>query len=156
MAGPMRRVFVYLAIAGLCGLIGGVGLSGELGANVYETDGVVTGTHTTGSGSSRTGRVGRVYWVDVRSDAYDEYSLHNTPLYDAVRANEDRRITLEITDVGNDVKRVSHMRYLGRTYTETTKSEGVGVAIAFFVLAGLFLFAAVRRWIRVRRRPAPV
>jgi hypothetical protein len=153
----MRRVFIYLAIAGLCGLIGGVGLSGELGANVYETDGVVTGTHTTGSGSAgRTGGVGRVYWVDVRSDTYDEYSLHNAPLYDAVHANKERQITLEITDVGSGVERVSHMRYLGRTYTETTKSEGVGVAIAFFVLTALFLFAAVRRWIRIRRRPAPV
>jgi hypothetical protein len=152
----MRRVFIYLALAGLCGLIGGVGLSGELGANVYETDGVVTGTHTSGSGASRPGHIGRTYWVDVRTDTYDEYSLHNAPLYDAVHANKERQITLEITDVGNGVERVSHMTYLGRTYTETTKSEGVGVAIAFFVLTALFLFAAVRRWIRVRRRPAPV
>ena len=154
----MRRVFVYLALAGLCGLIGGVGLSGELGANVYETPGAVLGTRTTGSGSasSRTGSIGTTYWVDVRSDTYDEFSLHNKPLYDAVRANKEREITLEITDVGNGVERVSHMRYLGRTYTETTRSEGIGVAIAFFVLAALFLLAGVRRWIRIRRRPAPV
>ena len=150
----MRRVFVYLAIAGFWGLAGGIGLSGELGASVYEVEAEVTGTHTTGSARTRRRPVGRRYWVDVRTDAYDEYSLHNTPLYDAVRANDERRITLEITDVGNGVKRVSHMRYLGRTYTETTKGEGVGVSIAFFVLAALFLLAAVRRWIRLRRRTA--
>src|SRR5688572_20086975 len=119
MLGRMRRVVVYLAIAGFWGLAGGVGLSGELEANVYETDGAVIGTHTSGSGSSGLGRVGRIYWVDVRSDTYDEYSLHNKPLYDAVRANKERRITLEITDKGSGVRRVSHMRYLGRTYSET-------------------------------------
>ena len=135
----MRRAVIYLVLAGLCGLIGGVALAGELGADVTTVDGLIVGTHTGRTGGGNGGRR-TVYYVDVeRQDTFERDSVRNAPFYDAYEASQDPHVTLDIRDTGDGVERVAQVHYLGHTYAGTTKAEGVGVAIAFLVLAVLLL-----------------
>ena len=152
----MRRAVIYFVLAALCGLVGGVGLSGELGADVYEADGLIVGTHTGrirgGNGVSST-----THYVDVeRQDTFEEVSVRNSPFYDAYEESQDPHVVLEIRDVGDGIENVSAAHYLGKTYRGQTKAEGIGVAIAFFVLTALFLGLGIRRIVVVRRKRARV
>ena len=63
----------------------------------------------------------------------------------------DPHVTIEYRATGPDVERISAVHYLGHTYEATTKAEGVGVAIAFFVLSALFLALGIRRLVVTRR-----
>ena len=146
---------IYFVIAAIAGLIGGIGLSGELGADVTTVDGVIVGTHT-GRIRGANGGSSTVYYVDVeRQDTLEQVSVRNALFYDAYQASQDTNVTLDIRTTGPDVERVSAVHYLGHSYEGTTKAEGVGVAIAFFVLTALFLALGIRRAIVVRRKPPP-
>ncbi len=152
----VRRAVIYFVLAALAGLVGAVGLTGELHAEVTDVDGVIVGTHTGRIGGANGGS-STVYYVDVeRQDTFERVSVRNAPFYDAYEANDDPNVTLEIRDTGSDVERVSAVHYLGHTYEATTKAEGVGVAIAFLVLSVLFLALGIRRAIVTRRRPPSV
>jgi hypothetical protein len=152
----MRRAVIYFVLAALCGLVAGVGLSMELGAEVNEVDGLIVGTHTGrirgGNGVSST-----THYVDVeRQDTFEEVSVRNAPFYDAYEASHDPHVVLEIRDMGDGIEEVGAAHYLGKTYEGQTKAEGIGVAIAFFVLTALFLGLGIRRIVVVRRkRPKP-
>ena len=127
------------------GLIGGVALAGELGADVTTVDGVIVGTHTGHVGGANGGST-TVYYVDVeRQDTFEQDSVRNARFYDAYQASHDPHVTLEIRATGPDVERIAAAHYLGHTYDATTKAEGVGVAIAFLVLSAVFLALAIRR-----------
>src|SRR5262245_33506843 len=135
----MRRAVIYFVLAAVCGLIGGVALAGELGADVTTVDGVIVGTHTESARGANGGRT-TVYYVDVeRQDTFEAVSVRNARFYDAYEASRDPDVTLDIRATGDDVERVAAVHYLGSSYDGTTKAEGVGVAIAFLVLAGVFL-----------------
>jgi hypothetical protein len=152
----MRRAVIYFVLAALCGLVAGVGLSGELGADTYTVDGLITGTHTGGIRGANGAR-STVYYVDVeRLDTLDEVSVRNAPFYDAYEANGETDVTLDIRDLGDGVEDVSAAHYLGHSYEGTTKAEGIGVAIAFFVLTAAFLALAIRRVVVVRRQRVTV
>jgi len=152
----VRRAVIYFVLAALCGLVGGVGLSGELGADTTAVDGLIVGTHT-GAIRGANGARSTVYYVDVeRLDTLEQVSVRNAPFYDAFVASGETDVTLDIRDLGNDVESVAAAHYLGHTYEGTTKAEGVGVAIAFFVLTALFLALGIRRVVVVRRKPATV
>ena len=147
----VRRAVIYLVLAAIAGLIGGVGLAGELGAHVTTVDGVIVGAHKErvrgANGGSTT-----VYYVDVeRQDTFEHVSVRNAGFYDAYRASQDENVTLDIRSTGSGVERVSEAHYLGHTYDGTTKAEGVGVAIAFLVLTAVFLALGVRRAVVTRR-----
>jgi len=147
----VRRAVIYFVLAALCGLVGGVGLSGELGAEVTNVDGLIVDTHTEGMRGANGGRT-TVYYVDVeRQDTFDRVSVRNAPFYDAYEASKDPHVVLEIRDLGNGVEKISAAHYLGKTYEGTTKTEGIGVAIAFFTLTALFIGLGIRRVIIVRR-----
>jgi hypothetical protein len=152
----MRRAVIYFVLAALCGLVAGVGLSMELGAEVNEVDGLIVGTHTGrirgGNGVSST-----THYVDVeRQDTFEEVSVRNAPFYDAYEASHDPHVVLEIRDMGDGIEEVGAAHYLGKTYEGQTEAEGIGVAIAFFVLTALFLGLGIRRIVVVRRkRPKP-
>ena len=151
----VRRAIIYFVLAALAGLVGGVGLSGELGADVTTVDGLIVGTHT-GRISGANGGSSTVYYVDVeRQDTFERDSVRNAPFYDAYEASHDPHVSIEFRATGPDVERISAVHYLGHTYDATTKAEGVGVAIAFLVLSALFLALGIRRVILTRRkRPA--
>jgi hypothetical protein len=150
----MRRAVIYFVLAALCGLVGAVGLSGELGAKTSTVDGLIVGTHT-GHIRGSNGVRSTVYYVDVeRLDTLEEVSVRNSPFYDAYKASGETDVTLDIRDKGSGVEDVSAAHYLGHTYEGTTKAEGIGVAIAFFVLTALFLALGIRRVIVVRRKRA--
>lgn len=152
----VRRAVIYFVLAALAGLVGAVGLSGELGAEVTNVDGVIVDTHTERTRGANGGS-STVYYVDVeRQDTFERVSVRNARFYDAYEASDDPNVTLEIRDTGSDVERVSAVHYLGHTYEATTKAEGVGVAIAFLVLSALFLVLGIRRVIVKRRAPPPV
>ncbi|MEY2523829.1 MAG: hypothetical protein QOJ66_2394 [Ilumatobacteraceae bacterium] len=151
----VRRAVIYLVLAAIAGLIGGVALAGELGADVSTVDGVIVGTHT-GRVSGANGGSTTVYYVDVeRQDTLEHDSVRNAGFYDAYQASHDTHVTLEIRATGPDVDRIAAAHYLGRTYDATTKAEGVGVAIAFLVLSAVFLALAIRRALVARRAPSP-
>ena len=150
----VRRAVIYFVLAAVCGLVGGVGLSGELGAEATNVDGLIVDTHTERIRGASGGRT-TVYYVDVeRQDTFEQVSVRNAPFYDAYEANKDPRVVLEIRDLGDGVEQISAAHYLGKTYEGTTKTEGVSVAIAFFLLAALFLGLGIRRVIVVRRKRA--
>jgi hypothetical protein len=152
----VRRAVIYFVLAALAGLVGAVGLSGELGAEVTNVDGVIVGTHTERTRGANGGS-STVYYVDVeRQDTFEQVSVRNARFYDAYKASNDPNVTLDIRSTGEDVERVSEVHYLGHNYAGTTKAEGVGVAIAFLVLAAVLLGLGIRRVIVVRRAPAPV
>jgi len=152
----MRRAVIYLVLAALCGLVGGVALSGQLGAETNTVDGLIVGTHT-GHIRGSNGLSSTVYYVDVeRLDTLEQVSVRNAPFYDAYVASGETDVTLDIRDLGIDVESVAAAHYLGHTYEGTTKTEGVGVAIAFFVLTALFLALGIRRVVVVRRKAATV
>ena len=143
--GFVRRAVIYFVLAAIAGLIGGVGVAGELGADVTTVDGVIVGTHT-GHLRGANGASTTVYYVDVeRQDTLEQDSVRNAGFYDAYKASHDPHVTLDIRSTGPDVERIAAAHYLGRTYDATTKAEGVGVAIAFFVLSAVFLTLAIRR-----------
>jgi hypothetical protein len=151
----VRRAVIYFVLAAIAGLIGGVALAGELGADVTTVDGVIIGTHTGHISGANGGRT-TVYYVDVeRQDTFEQTSVRNARFYDAYQASHDPHVTLEIRATGPDVERISAAHYLGRTYDATTKAEGVGVAIAFLVLSAVCLAFAIRRALVVRRVPSP-
>lgn len=151
----VRRAVIYFVLAAMAGLIGGVALAGELGADVTTVDGVIVGTHT-GHVRGANGASTTVYYVDVeRQDTLEQDSVRNARFYDAYQASRDPHVTLEIRATGPDVERIAAARYLGRTYDATTKAEGVGVAIAFLVLSAVFLALAIRRALVARRAPSP-
>jgi hypothetical protein len=151
----VRRAIIYLVLAALAGLVGGVGLSGELGADVTTVDGLIVGTHT-GRIRGSNGVSSTVYYVDVeRQDTLEQDSVRNARFYDAYQASHDPHVTLEIRATGPDVERIAAAHYLGHTYDATTKAEGVGVAIAFLVLSAVFLGLAIRRLLVARRAPSP-
>jgi|GEM_PF-6176945 len=151
----VRRAVIYFVLAAIAGLIGGVALAGELGADVTTADGVIVGTHT-GRLSGANGASTIVYYVDVeRQDTFEQDSVRNARFYDAYEASRDPHVTLEIRTTGRDVDRIAAAHYLGRTYDATTKAEGVGVAIAFLVLSAVFLALAIRRALVARRIPSP-
>jgi hypothetical protein len=151
----VRRAVIYFVVAAIAGLIGGVALAGELSADVTTVDGVIVGTHT-GRMRGANGGSSTVYYVDVeRQDTFERDSVRNAPFYDAYQASQDPHVTLDIRTTGPDVDRIAAAHYLGRTYEGTTKAEGVGVAIAFLVLAALLLALGIRRTIVVRRTPPP-
>jgi hypothetical protein len=152
----VRRAVIYFVLAAIAGLIGGVALAGELGADVTTVDGVIVDTHTQRASGANGGST-TVYYVDVeRQDTFEQDSVRNARFYDAYQASHDPHVTLDIRATGPDVERISAVHYLGRTYEATTKTEGVGVAIAFLVLAALFLALGIRRALVARRAPAPV
>ena len=149
---PVRRAVIYFVLAVFAGLVGGVALSGELGADVSTVDGVIVGTHTE-RGHGANGGSRRIYYVEVeRQDKFEQESVRNAPFYDAYEAIKDPHVTLEIRDTGSDIDRVAEVHYLGHTYDGTTAAEGFGVAIAFLVLSALFLGLGIRRTVVVRRR----
>ena len=149
----VRRAVIYFVLAAIAGLIGGVALAGELGADVTTVDAVIVGTHT-GRLRGANGASSTVYYVDVeRQDTLEQDSVRNAGFYDAYKASHDPHVTLEIRTTGPDVERIAAAHYLGRTYDATTKAEGVGVAIAFLVLSAVFLALAIRRALIVRRAP---
>ena len=151
----VRRAVIYFVLAAMAGLIGGVALAGELGADVTTVDGVIVGTHT-GHVRGANGGSTTVYYVDVeRQDTLKQDSVRNARFYDAYQASHDPHVTLEIRATGPDVERIAAAHYLGRTYDATTKAEGVGVAIAFLVLSAVFLALAIRRALVARRAPSP-
>lgn len=153
---PVRRAVIYLVLAAVCGLIGGVALGGELSADTNAVDGLIVGTHT---GRIRGANGGRdtVYYVDVeRQDTFQQESVRNAPLYDAFEASQDPHVVLDIRDLGNGVESVAAAHYLGKTYDATTKAEGVGVAIAFLVIAAVFLGLGIRRIVVVRRKRSTI
>jgi hypothetical protein len=151
----VRRAVIYFVLAAIAGLVGGVGLSGELGAHVTAVDGIIVGTHT-GRIRGANGGSSTVYYVDVeRQDTFEQESVRNAKFYDAYQASQDPHVTLDIRATGPDVERVSAVHYLGHTYEGTTKAEGVGVAIAFFVLTAVFLALGIRRVVVTRRAPPP-
>ena len=153
----MRRAVISFVLAALCGLVGGVGLSGQLGAEVTHVDGLIVDTHTTRTGGASGGGRHTVYYVDVeRQDTFERVSVRNSPFYDAYQASHDPHVVLEIRDLGSGVESVAGADYLGKQYDGTTKAEGIGVAIAFFVLTALFLALGIRRVIVVRRKRPPV
>jgi hypothetical protein len=146
---------IYLVLAAIVGLMAGVSLAGELNAEVTTVDGLIVGTHT-GRIRGSSGASTTTYHVEIlRLDTVEEESVHNAPLYDAYEANGETDVTLDIIDVGSGVDRISAVHYLGRTYVGTSKAEGIGVSIAFIVLAVLFLALGIRRLVVVRRRPTP-
>ena len=151
----VRRAIIYLVLAALAGLVGGVGLSGELGADVTTVDGLIVGTHT-GRIRGSNGVSSTIYYVDVeRQDTFERDSVRNAQFYDAYEASHDPHVSIEFRATGPDVERISAVHYLGHTYEATTRAEGIGVAIAFFVLSALFLALGIRRVIVTRRkRPA--
>lgn len=152
----MRRSVIYFVLAAIAGLIGGVGLAGELSAHVTRVDGLVVGTHK-GSTRGANGGSTTTYYVDVeREDTFERDSVRNARFYEAYRAAQDPHVTLEIRTTGPDVERIASVRYLGHTYEATTKAEAVGVAIAFLVLTALFVVLGVRRAVKVRRARLPV
>jgi hypothetical protein len=152
----VRRAVSYFVLAALAGLVGGVSLAGELGADVTTLDGVIVGTHT-GRIRGANGGSSTVYYVDVeRQDTFERDSVRNAPFYDAYEASGDPHVTIEFRNTGSDVERISAVHYLGHTYDATTKAEGVGVAIAFLVLSALFLALGIRRVIVKRRAPPAV
>jgi hypothetical protein len=156
MMAHMRRAVVYFVLAAIAGLIGGVGLAGELGAHVTRVDGLIVGTHK-GRAAGANGASTTIYYVDVeREDTLERDSVRNARFYDAYQAAEDPHVTLEIRDTGQHVERISSVRYLGHTYDATTKAEGVGVAIAFLVLTVVFLGLGIRRTVKMRRARVPV
>ena len=151
----VRRAVIYFVLAAIAGLIGGIGLSGELGADVTTVDGVIVGTHT-GRIRGANGGSSTVYSVDVERQAtFEQDSVRPARFSDAYQASGDTHVTLDIRTTGPDVDRISAAHYLGHTYEGTTKAEGVGVAIAFLVLTAVFLALGIRRVIVVRRKPSP-
>ena len=153
----MRRAVIYFVLAAVCGLIGGVGLWGQLGAEVTNIDGLIVDTHTERTGGTNSGGRHTVYYVDVeRQDTFERVSVRNAPFYDAYEASQDPHVVLEIRDLGDGVESVAAAHYLGKKYDGTTKAEGIGVAIAFLVLTAVFLALGIRRVIVVRRKRATV
>ena len=155
----VRRAVIYLVLAAIAGLIGGVGLAGELGAHVTTVDGVIVGTHRERTRGANGGST-TTYYVDVeRQDTLEHYSVRNAPFYDAYKASQDEDVTLDIRSTGRGSERVSAAHYRGRTYEGTTKAEGVGVAIAFFVMTAVLLALGIRRAVvtrRARRAPSAI
>jgi hypothetical protein len=149
----VRRAVIYLVLAALAGLIGGVSLADELGAEVTTVDAVIVGTHIE-RGSGANGGSRKVYYVDVeRQDTFEQESVRNARFYDAFEESHDPHVTLEIRNTGSGVERVAEVYYLGHKYDGTTKAEGVGVSIAFLVLAAVFLVLGIRRVVVTRRAP---
>jgi hypothetical protein len=149
----VRRAVIYFVLAAIAGLIGGVALAGELGADVTTVDALIVGTHT-GRIRGANGGSTTIYYVDVeRQDTFEQDSVRNSRFYDAYQASHDPHVTLEIRTTGPDVERIAAAHYLGHTYNATTKAEGVGVEIAFLVLSALFIALGIRRTIVARRAP---
>lgn len=149
----MRRAVIFAILALLCGLVGSVSLTGELGSQVTSVDGLIVGAHTGSIGTS--GHRTKTYYVDIlRLDTVDEETVSNAPLYDAYAASGATDVTLDILSVGSGVDRISNIHYQGSTYAGTTKAEGIGVSIAFLVLAAIFLALAAWRFFAVRKRAA--
>ena len=152
----VRRAVIYFVLAALAGLIGGVSLAGELGADVTDVDGVIVGTHTERTRGANGGS-STVYYVDVeRQDTFEQVSVRNARFYDAYEADHDPHVTVDVLATGPDVERIAAVHYRGHTYDATTKAEGVGVAIAFLVLTALLLALGIRRAVVARRPPASV
>jgi hypothetical protein len=147
----VRRAVVYLVLAVLAGLVGGVSLSGELSSDITPVDAVIVGTHT-GRIRGANGGSNTVYYVDVeRQDTFERESVRNAPFYDAYEASGDTHVVLDVLSTDPNVQRIAQVHYLGHTYAATTKAEGVGVSIAFLVLALLFFVLGVRRIVVTRR-----
>ena len=152
----MRRAVIYFVLAALCGLVGGVGLSAQLSADVTAVDGLIVDTHTESMRGANGGRTA-VHYVDVeRLDTLDVVSVRSAPFYEAYEDSQETDVVLDIRDLGDGVEEVAAAHYLGETYEGTTKTEGIGVAIAFFVLTALFLGLGIRRVIIVRRKRTQV
>ena len=98
----VRRAIIYLVLAALAGLVGGVGLSGELGADVTTVDGLIVGTHT-GRIRGSNGVSSTIYYVDVeRQDTFEQVSVRNARFYDAYEADHDPHVTVDVLATGDD------------------------------------------------------